>query len=182
MFWYLSPKDKCAVCVWLVGCLGRTAYWRIREQSAVPIRQSSQTGKPDFPILSIWFMFSILQKSLHSSPFLPNPLCLSAFREVKSSQQLFTSAIALFIGIPEGLVKSEEYFRVCFCSFAYYLSKYVSMAMRGMFSIQSWSTYPFMEMRNPFSPGLSLMNWASFFVGGGWLCCFLRWKIICIIY
>ena len=84
MFWYLSPKDKCAVCVWPVGCLGRTADWRIREQSAVPMRQSSQMGKPDFPILSIWFMFSILQKSLHSSPFLPNPLCLSAFREVKS--------------------------------------------------------------------------------------------------
>lgn len=37
-------------------------------------------------------MFSILQKSLHSSP----PLT------------------SLFIGIPEGLVKSEEYFRVCF--------------------------------------------------------------------
>lgn len=63
-------------------------------------------------------MFSILQKSLHSSPFLPNPLCLSAFREVKSHQQLFTHSsppsTSLFIGIPEGLVKSEEYFRVCF--------------------------------------------------------------------
>ena len=56
---------------------------------------------------------------------------------VKSCCELFTPAIALFIGIPEGLVKSEEYFRVCFCSFTYYLSKYVSMAMRGMFSIQS---------------------------------------------
>jgi len=33
---------------------------------------------------------------------------------VKSCCELFTSAIALFIGIPEGLVKSEEYFRVCF--------------------------------------------------------------------
>ena len=91
MFWYLSPKDKCAVCVWSVGCLGRTADWQNREQSAVPIRQSSQIGKADFPILLIWFMFSILQKSLHSSPFLPNPLCLSAFREVKSHQQLFTT-------------------------------------------------------------------------------------------
>lgn len=63
-------------------------------------------------------MFSILQKSLHSSPFLPNPLCLSAFREVKSHQQLFTHSsppsTSLFIGIPEGLVKSEKYFRVCF--------------------------------------------------------------------
>ena len=44
MFWYLSLKDKCAVCVWPVGCLGRTANWRNREQSAVPMRQSSQTG------------------------------------------------------------------------------------------------------------------------------------------
>jgi hypothetical protein len=61
-------------------------------------------------------MFSILQKSLHSSPFFPNPLCLSAFREVKSHQQLFTHSsppsTSLFIGIPEGLVKSEEYFSV----------------------------------------------------------------------
>ena len=46
---------------------------------------------------------------------------------VKSCCELFTPAIALFIGIPEGLVKSEEYFRVCFCSFTYYLSKYVSI-------------------------------------------------------
>ena len=32
--------------------------------------------------------------------------------------------------------------------------------MIGMFSIHSWSTYPFMEIRNPFNPGLSLMNCA----------------------
>jgi len=55
-------------------------------------------------------MFSILQKSLHSSPFFPNPLCLSAFREVKSCCELFTSAIALFIGISRGKVKSISVF------------------------------------------------------------------------
>ena len=43
---------------------------------------------------------------------------------------------------------------------AIHFSKYVPMAMIGMFSIHSWSTYPFMEIRNPFNPGLSLMNCA----------------------
>ena len=47
------------------------------------------------------------------------PLCVDVLKYmgeewVKSCCELFTPAIALFIGIPEGLVKSEEYFRVCF--------------------------------------------------------------------
>ena len=47
------------------------------------------------------------------------PLCVDVLKDMgeeweKSCCELFTSAIALFIGIPEGLVKSEEYFRVCF--------------------------------------------------------------------
>ena len=37
-------------------------------------------------------------------------------------------------------------------------SKYDSTQISGMFSIQSCSTYPFIDMRSPFKPGLSLTN------------------------
>ena len=38
----------------------------------------------------------VREQSLHSSPKAPNPLCLSAFRGVKSLQQLFTHSSPLF--------------------------------------------------------------------------------------
>ena len=42
------------------------------------------------------FLIGILPNTLHSSPKAPNPLCLSAFRGVKSIRALFTYSSPLF--------------------------------------------------------------------------------------
>ena len=70
--------------------------WRVISNSSPTLHHSS-------PGLKIDRKMCILLYAL---------MCWSIW--VKSCCELFTSAIALFIGIPEGLVKSEEYFRVCF--------------------------------------------------------------------
>ena len=54
---------------------------------------------------------------------------------VKSCCELFTPAnLPVYRCFRK--VKSEEYFRVCFCSFTYYLSKYVSIYLSNYVSIQ----------------------------------------------
>ena len=67
----------------------QTADQRMSGQSAVLLEQLSKT-----PLFC--FLIGILPNTLHSSPKAPNPLCLSAFRGVKSIRALFTYSSPLF--------------------------------------------------------------------------------------
>ncbi|HAH90386.1 MAG TPA: hypothetical protein DCL96_01415 [Prevotella sp.] len=54
-------------------------------------------------------MRSLRRNTLHSSPFARNPLCLSAFRAVKSIRALFTYSSPLFTSL---------FRRICVSSYA----------------------------------------------------------------